>query len=251
MLRQMQKITRALAVAAGLVLVMTPVAHADQVLDFGMIAPTSGTIKYATVGGTLTGTGIQVDNVTGLGTPLNPLPQPRTCFNCVLSFSTGNIVSESSNEWVFSGGGSITITGQVDLDGDNPGGSLTGDGDADTDDGAPITLLTGHFVGAVTVLEVNGTMKIFGAGFTDTKNASLLALYGLPQGIPYNGAINLSFLAPGTPHNGSTTDTFTSTSLASGDVLNSPTPEPASLLLLGSGLIGFGYLAVRRRRGTA
>jgi hypothetical protein len=39
-----------------------------------------------------------------------------------------------------------------------------------------------------------------------------------------------------------------STKVLSGDVTNEPTPEPGTLMLLGSGLSGLAYLAIRRRK---
>src|SRR5438045_658734 len=127
-----QRLLPNLLCSIGIMALTGTAAYAIPVLDFGMIPPTSGSISYPVGGGPLIGTNLQVDNVTGVGTPL--------------------------------------------LD-----------------------------------------------GVSRTFNPSL------------NG--------PGSPP-----VTFTSTSVVGGDILNSPTAEPGTIMLLGSGLIGFGYLARRRQR---
>ncbi|HEU0049207.1 MAG TPA: hypothetical protein VFQ43_16575, partial [Nitrososphaera sp.] len=43
--------------------------QADPIIDFGLVAPTGGTISYAGGAAPLLGTNIQVDNVVGLDTP--------------------------------------------------------------------------------------------------------------------------------------------------------------------------------------
>ena len=47
-------------------LLMGATAHADTLLDFGIITPTTGSISYAGGGAPLVGLGIDVDIVTSL-----------------------------------------------------------------------------------------------------------------------------------------------------------------------------------------
>lgn len=234
-----------LVVSSGLFVSRTT-AHAMGVkaLDFGVIAPTTGTIKYATRGGPLVGVNIEVDNVTGgAGGSVGPVPQPRTCFACTLSFTSGLFFQTTPTSWEFNGGGSITLTGRVDLNGDG----------MDNDYATSVALMSGAFTpgtNSVQVFYLGGTFKIAGASFSDVKDPRLAALYGLPTLAQYNGNFNISFMASGAPTPGTNRQTFTSTSVLSGDILNHPISEPGSLLLLGSGLVGFVYLSRRRRKGV-
>jgi len=215
--------------ALGLALSFFPaLAQAAPVLDFGIVAPTTGTISYAGGASPLVGSGIEVDNITGIGTPSNN-GVTVTCVSCTLNFTTGNLTSSTATTWNFGGGGSITITGGVDL---IPGGAPE----------IPVgtTLLSGSFDGA-SVTKTNNTFRIAGASFVDTKDEDLLDFYGAPNTL-WRGGFNISFLANGSPPN-----SFTSTTVLSGDVANTePIPEPASLVLLGSGLFSLGAYARKK-----
>jgi hypothetical protein len=222
-------------VTAVCALLLVSSAQADPTLDFAVAAPTAGSITYAGGANPLIGTNIEVDNVIGIMTALNPPPQPRLCFSCVLNFTTGNIQSATSTVWTFGANGtpgSITLVGEVDLNGNGL-----------ADDGGAVTLFTGFFSDVTTVTAAGSTFKVAISSFSDIKDTALLNLYGLPTGVPYSGNFNISFNATGLPPGA-----LTSTTLLSGDITNVPTPEPGTLLLLGSGLAGFGYLARRRRR---
>ena len=227
-----------LAFTLALSLAFSSQAYAAGMLDFGVIAPTTGSISYAGGANPLVGSNIEVDNITGLGTPLNAgVAGQRDCIGCLLNFTTGNLISTTANSWTFGPGGTITIVGGIDLN-DN----MVLDG---TDIPAGTTLLSGSFIGSVTVTAFPGGFRVAGAGFTDVKDADLAAFYGLPggDGVSYMGGFNLSFMSGALPPNG-----FTSSEVFSGDIVNQQVDLPSSLLLLGSGLVGFAYLSARTRR---
>lgn len=201
-------------------------------LDFGIIAPTGGTISYGGGGVPLIGSGIEVDTVVGLGTTANDNVS-LTCNTCVLAFTTGGYTGSSGNIWNFSGGGSVTINGSLDFPDTTP----------DIVNG---TLLSGTFTSANLVDLGSGSFQfqIVAGAFTDTKHPDLLDFYGLPA-VDYVGGLNLSFeasssLSPGTA--------FTSTQVLSGDVINQPVPVPAAVWLFGSGLLGLVGVARRKKQ---
>jgi hypothetical protein len=214
-------------------------ASALPVLDFmiGPPHPATANISYAGGVAPLVGIDINVVSVTGVDTSSNN-GVTRTCFGCVLSFTTGNFSSSNAIQWIFGGvghAGTILLTGGVDLNGNNvqDGGDIA----------AGSTLLSGDFSGPVSVTFIGGTFRIAAtSNISDEKHVDLLDFYGLPN-IPFFGNLNLGFNAPGLPP-----DAFDSISVGSGDVENMPTPEPGTLLLLGSGLLGLGYLQRRRHR---
>jgi len=194
---------------AMLGLALSPIpALADPVLDFKVpaVQPLSAHIDYAGGLSPLVGSGIVVDSVVGLDTPLHN-GVSLACTDCTLDFTTGANIGG----WNWAGGGSITITGF--------GG---------------VSLMSGSFDSA-SVLDEGNNFKIAGAAFTDTKDSNLTTFYGLPPGATFAGNFILNFNASGSPG-----DAFSSSRVTSGDVTNS-IPEPASLLLLGSGLIGLGF----------
>ncbi len=206
-------------------LCVSPLAMAVG-LDFNISAPTSGAISYGGGTGTLIGSNIEVDNVVGLLTPVNA-NVTASCLSCTLNFTSGALSSSggpnpnNSGWWRFGSGGSITITGGVQLQGG-------------TDISLGSTLLTGSFNSAfVQDLGVQGFKVTFGS-FSDTKHPDLLLYYGLTPGTPFEGALTLLFGSL----NGGVGSEFTSTSVFSGNVVNSPVPLPGALLLFGSGLMG-------------
>jgi len=228
-----------LTIILALVLAMCAPALAGGIIDFGIAAPTTGTIVfdpqniYAPAGASsrLIGINIQVDNVTGIGTPLNngvtfAIPDG------LLNFVTSPIIDVTADEWHFGAGGpgSIVLTGTV------PG------------DGAG-TLLTGSMTDVHVHRELNGTFTVAIASFLDTKNTHLTSLFGMPSDIPYSGNFNLSFTIAGssTPN---LWGSFISNPILSGDLTNTPVPLPPSTLLLGSGLLGLVGFGWRRRKTT-
>ena len=215
-----------LVLASGML--FTSARALPVLLDFDMnpIQPSGATISYAGGSAALVGVDIGVDTVTGLNTPLNSgvtvdfhLTNPTD--GAILSFTSGAFTSSGTGLWNFSGGGSLS----VDL-------PLSG--------GGTLNLLSGTFLTAQVDSGIAGTY-VDVSGFTDFKNTRLLNFYGLPTGIPYEGGLNLSFTT-----GGKAPGAFSSTRVLSGDLTNSPIPEPATMLLLGSGLLGMGVYARRR-----
>ena len=236
----MKRFSRILLFSVLAVFLVGGTAMATPILDFGIVAPTAGTISYGGGNAPLVGTSIEVDQVVGLFTPCNNNITLTICGG-LLNFTTGALTGTGPDpgQWQWGGGSSttITLTGGVDIDGDMTNGCEIPLG---------TTLMHGSF-GTAWVNTTSGTSRITGSGFHDFKDNTLLDFYCLPTGteqdpMKYEGSFNIGFIASVDPDDGS----FESITVLSGDVWNSPVPEPATMLLLGSGLIGLA--AVGRKK---
>lgn len=204
---------------AAIVLALAFAARTEaQTLSLEFVAPTSGAISYdGTPTGTLVGTELDIDLITGLGTPSND-QIVRVCKSCRFDFETGAFLGSTPTTWVFGAGGTAVLIGGVDLDNDG----IIGAGDIPLGS----ILLQGTWVGNPTVVALGGGFHLVGGPFVDTKHTALAEFFGLPGGPSlYDGGINLSFAAGASPPNG-----FTSTTVLSGNLLNQaqPTPTPTS-----------------------
>jgi hypothetical protein len=182
------------------------------------MAAFAGGVDFGNSGGTLAGTtagltlsGSNLTTVIGLGSGTCSYAMP--CGS--VSFSTGALTSGNLvTGGTFSGTGS-TFT-------------ITGNGT----DGLPATIFTGSFVGNVTWFLNPGTTGIY------TLSGSISGTWY--NGTTVNGAtVQLTFNAG--------KDGFTgSVPLASGDTVITTVPEPGTLGLLGTGLVGLAGV-VRRK----
>ena len=212
---------------AALCVAATP-AFADG-LDFSSTGLLGGAVEYAGTGGAVTGSGIPITMVSSGAS--SDAVTGKTCGRANvpcgwLSFSTGNFITSGTNGSgqkfeEFAGGGNVTIIGEV------PG------------DHHVITLLSGSFNGPVTFTLLNPTTMEMTANLNVSfVDPSVRALFpGATIGT--GGNIVLTF-----PY------TMFKNGGFNGHALNTnvfvSTPEPSSMLLLGSGF--FGLAAMLRRK---
>jgi len=217
------------ALIAATMVLSAGAAQAAYTIDYTIGNEQNTLVSYDPNGDkALHGSNLSVTGVTGQGTPSNNgVTLPITSGN--LTFQTGALTSYSNNTWIFGTPGSFTLTGAIQS---NPS----------------TTLVSGHFTSAsITAIDLQaGSFKfnIFGAGLEDFDNRSVYNYFGVPDSYTCTNALALTFTANIAGNGG-----FTSSTITSGTLVDSPTPTPipAAAWLLGSGLMGL--VGIRRRTG--
>ncbi len=209
-------------------------------LDFGIDSIHSPASIWYEGGNTpLYGEGISVDYVTGVNTPSNSGIK-LNIIEGILNFQSGNLTGYGPAYWEFGSGGTIELTGGLDL---NNSGNI----DPDEPSG---TLLSGTFNTAVVGVIQMPSALYFGVAIgsiEDSKHPDLLNYYGLSTNLPYLGNFNIGFYGSGSP---APPEPFSSIYVLGGNIINTPVPIPTTFILLGSGLLGLlGIGRVLRKKG--
>ena len=196
--------------------------------------PAVGNISWAGGVAPLLGTGIDLDTISNIGTPLN-FGATGSCDACVLTFETGG----GSPGTGFSGGGSLSIVGGATIVGTAPA-SIP----ADLDINPGTTLLSGTFIPTVQVASLGGTLYTV-SGFIDAMiDQNLADFYGV-ENTGTAVLVQIAFNVTGDPING-----FSAT-VTNTDLDFTPVPIPAALPLLLTALGGLGLIGRRSMKAQA
>ena len=217
--------------------------------DQDVAGTAGGNLFYNGAGGAAIGTSIDFDNVSIDLNDDSSVDATYQCVNCTLSFTTGGNTDEDPL-YLFANGGTFELEGQI-FDGATLVADSTGDASF---------LLSGSFAGptngAVGFFSANNSFTLIGVG-DDTKHPDLLSYIVTDLGI---AAINPDFQYVNT--------TFTTSACIPGATggfncavnnsdlgnigdftpFDTPVPEPGSMILLGTGLMGLATSARRRLR---
>jgi hypothetical protein len=210
-------------------------------IDVGHFGP-GGTISSAGQGSVITGSAVRISQLMGTGVP----QQDGALFAVggtaggygAMNFVTG-IVKSVRNlgfgiwEYAYDGGGLFTVRGNVAAAG------ITGNQ----------VLLSGTFYDGKLLVKDTGAgyVVMMQAAGNDTKNASLLNFFGLPNNEFAFSGFSIAATVIGSL---GSTGAFSAIAHSSG-ITNAMVPEPATMMLIGSGIIFLSTCMRRRTRRNA
>ncbi len=219
---------KALTLALALGLVMLPTAFADSV-DFHGLA-NGGTWSFSgVVGSTLTAT---YNSVTvNKGGPSTNLP--GAVYTFTTGANTGSTTVAGVTTYTFAGGGSVTVSNNSDANPNNCAFTAGGPSGGNC--------FLGTFTNSQFVTNGSPNSAFAGAFVTGTVDPYILSLLGIANpSTAVQGAISATFFG-NTPSNGQ--------NAGSSDLIVTQVPEPGSLMLFGSGLVGLAGIVRRKLRG--